>query len=134
MHNLSYDIYGHIGSKTPRIFLLWCFAAKTAYSVVIILPLILHALADTFFAFFKSDFWIKNAGRVPCDAFFGKIIGLEAPYVMAGAKAVILTVLFDFLVNLVNDSEVFFGHFHGIVTEVSATFHHGIKNIVHNVL
>ena len=51
MHNLSYDIYGHIGSKTPRIFLPWCFAAKTAYSVVIILPLILHALADTFFAF-----------------------------------------------------------------------------------
>lgn len=30
-------------SKTPRIFPPWCFAVKVAYSVVIILPLILHA-------------------------------------------------------------------------------------------
>ena len=30
-------------SKTPRIFLPWCFAVEAAYSVVIILPLILHA-------------------------------------------------------------------------------------------
>lgn len=25
-------------SKTPRIFLPWCFAVRTAYSVVIIFP------------------------------------------------------------------------------------------------
>ena len=122
MHNLSYDIYGHIGSKDC---LFGCYNSTANFA----------RPCRYFFCFLiKSDFWIKNAGRVPRDAFFGKIIGLEAPYVMAGAKAVILTVLFDLLVNLVNDSEVFFGHFHGIVTEVSAMFHHGIKNIVHNVL
>ena len=39
--------------KTPRIFLPWCFAVQAAYSVVIILPLILHA----FRAAFLSEKW-----------------------------------------------------------------------------
>ena len=49
MHNLSMTTIRHIKGKTPRIFLPWCFAARAAYSVVIILPLILHALADDSF-------------------------------------------------------------------------------------
>ena len=35
-------------SKTPRIFIPWCFAVRPAYSVVIILPLILQTLAAVF--------------------------------------------------------------------------------------
>ena len=36
-------------SKTPRIFLPWCFAVRAAYSVVTILPLILHTYGDYIF-------------------------------------------------------------------------------------
>ena len=81
----------------------------------------------------KSDSWIENVGGAPLDAFFGEVIGLETPYVMARAKAAILTVLLDLLVDLIDDGEVFLGHFHGIVLEVSAPFHHGIENVVHNI-
>ena len=34
--------------KTPRIFLPWCFTVRAAYSVVIILPLILQTLGRAF--------------------------------------------------------------------------------------
>ena len=37
--------------QAPRIFLPWCFAVKAAYSVVIILPLILQTLAILFFIY-----------------------------------------------------------------------------------
>ena len=47
----------HIKGKTPLIFLPWCFAVRAAYSVVIILPLILHALAVGFLL------WCAKPGR-----------------------------------------------------------------------
>lgn len=59
-----------------------------------------------------------------------KVICLQAPNVMARAEAAKLSVLFDLLLCLVDDGEVFHRHFRGVVFEISATGQYCFENVI----